>query len=97
MSSQFSFCELNKQKAIRYHHNFGDFDFLLVQADDGSINIDYYCSENITLLSKQSIGASAVQHLAVTAEALSYKIKSDTLTFNDAVNILNSAIKFLNK
>tara|TARA_R110000868_G_scaffold411733_1_gene708179 strand:+ start:9177 stop:9512 length:336 start_codon:yes stop_codon:yes gene_type:complete len=97
MSGEFSFCEFNKQKAIRYHHDFGDFDFLLVQADDGTKDIAFYCSVKLSPHAKQTIGFAAIRHLERTGDALSYSVEGSKPNFHDAINILNSAAQYLEK
>lgn len=97
MPGEFSMCEFNKQKAIRYHHDFGEFDFLLVQADDGSTDIDFYCSIPLSKHAKETIGFAAIRHLEKTAKALKYDISESQPNFQDALNILEIAISFLEK
>jgi hypothetical protein len=97
MSGEFSLCEFNKQKAIRYHHDFGDFDFLLVEADDGSKDIHYYCSISISAHAKNTIGFAAIRHLESTASALKYDITESQPNFHDAINILEIARGYLEK
>ncbi|MFT7434064.1 MAG: hypothetical protein ACI9TY_001709 [Alphaproteobacteria bacterium] len=97
MAGEFSFCEFNTQKAIRYHHDFGEFDFLLVQADDGSIDIDLYCSVPLSKDIKKTIGFAAIRHLESTAQALEYDIKGSKPNFPDAINILEEAARYLEK
>lgn len=97
MAGEFSFCEINKQKAIRYHHNYGEFDFLLTQADDGSKDVQFYCSAPISAHAKQTIGFAALQHLERTAGVLKYSIKGDLPNFYDAVAILQRASRYLEK
>ncbi|MAF31039.1 MAG: hypothetical protein CMF60_02410 [Magnetococcales bacterium] len=97
MAGEFSLCEFNKQKAIRYHHDFGDFDFLIVQADDGSEDINYYCSIPLSNHAKNTIGFAAIRHLEKTANALKYDIMGSQPNFSDAINILEFARSFLEK
>lgn len=97
MAGEFSFCEFNTQKAIRYHHDFGEFDFLLIQADDGSIDIDFYCSVPLSKNVKEIIGFTAIRHLESTGAALEYNIKGSKPNFQDAINILDIAIRYLEK
>lgn len=97
MSEGFSLCEFNKQKAIRYHHDYGDFDFLLIQADDGSTDIGFYCSVKLSQYAKETIGFAAIRHLEKTAGALSYSINGSKPNFHDALSILAKAQQFLEK
>lgn len=97
MSGEFSLCELNKLKAIRYHHSFGDFDFLLTQADDGSKDIHFYCSIPLSNHAKRTIGFAAIRHLENTAAVLKYDIPESQPNFYDAINILEIARGFLEK
>ncbi|PPR17583.1 MAG: hypothetical protein CFH43_00692 [Proteobacteria bacterium] len=97
MAGEFSMCEFNKQTAIRYHHDFGEFDFLLVQADDGSKDIHFYCSIPLSKHAKDTIGFAAIRHLEKTAKALKYDIPESQPNFQDAINILGVARSYLEK
>ena len=97
MSGEFSICEFNMHKAIKYHHDFGEFEFLLVHADDGSKDIHFYCSIELSKHAIQTIGFAAIQHLEKTGEALNYSIKGSQPNFLDAVNILETASRYLEK
>ena len=97
MAGEFSICEFNKQKAIRYHHDFGDFDFLLTQSDDGSKDIAFYCSIPLSDHAKETIGFAAIRHLEKTAEALKCSIAGSQPNFHDAIHILEVARGYLEK
>lgn len=94
----FTHCEFEGRKAIRYHHDFGDFDFVLIQAEDGTQDIKFVA--NVPGLSHQAvekIGRLAITSLRSTAKALKYPVPEENLTFPDAINILNEAQNFLTK
>lgn len=95
MSKGFSLCEFNTKKAIKYHHNFGNFDFLLLQANDGTREIDFYCSTPISKEVKTAIGLSAIRQLEQTAATLGYRTTENSPNFHDAVNILSKAVQYI--
>lgn len=94
--SGFSACDYDGRKAIKFYHDFGDFDFLLIQAEDGSKDIQFIIpSAFLPKHTLNKIGKIALSHLRSTAKLLHYPIPDDTPTFQDALNILDEAEIFL--
>lgn len=95
----FSLCEYQGRKAIRYHHDFGDFNFFLMQAEDGSQGISFSVDvRGLTENSKRKVGDFALTRIFSTAKALKYPVNSVSgITFNDAYNIILEAEKYIQR
>ena len=96
MAGGFTVCEFRGQKAVKYYHNYGEFEFLLIQANDGTRDVVFHVTvPGMSKTAVRKIGAEALNQIQKTAKILRYDIKSDKPSFDDILHILDQAKRYM--
>lgn len=86
----FTICTFKGQPAVQFHHNFGDFEFVMVKdpKDENKIKFD----SNVILTNKlyNMIGEQAIKSVLIFGKRFGYS-EGDEIGFDDVIKILRQA------
>ena len=88
--ANFTICTFKGKPAVQFHHDYGDFEFVLMQDPKNEDGIIFDSNVALTKRLYDMIGEMAIKHIKIFGRRFGYAM-DDELTFEDVTKILNAA------